>query len=209
MILNLSLDDLLVTDRAASANDLSFLFEDDTPIAFILSQGLQGQLSARVRSQDVIYAAPERVQHKGDVSYLLDQEALFVQLCEAKKYGCQRLVVLLMHADKFPQHEAMVAAFAQQLEFTAVYLGQQLSQTLLQPWQQVEQEFAVMFERYHQHTHNTDQHWLFLEPANVQLKTTKPLLVSCYLLRQRQQLETLAAGSSIKVEAGDVLICTT
>ena len=209
MTLNLSLDDLLVTASSTAAAALSFLFADDSPIAFMLSKGLHGQLSTLVRPQDIIYEAPERRQSNGELSYALDQEALFVQLAEARKYGCQRLVVLLMHADKFPQHETIVAALAQPLGFTALYLSEQLSAALLQPWQQVEQKHAVLFDKYHQHALNTDHHWLFLQPANVQLKTTKPLLVSCYRLRQRQQqLETLPAGASIKFAVGDVLICT-
>lgn len=209
MIQHLTLDHLLVTDPDAGGADLSYLFAEESGIVFVLSKGLHGQLSSRVRNQDIIYEAPERVLSNGELIYALDQEALFVQLVAAKELGCQRLVVLLMHADQHALHESIVAALAQPLEFSAVLLSQHLPPELLQPWQQVEQNHKVRLDLYHQHAQSIDQHWYFLQPTRMNLSSTKSLVFACYLLRQNEALSELTSNSLVNVEAGDLLLVQT
>ncbi|MAS26220.1 MAG: 5-oxoprolinase, partial [Oceanospirillaceae bacterium] len=60
-----------------------------------------------------VYEVPERILADGGIDYALDEEALLVQLLEARNAGFNSIAVVLIHAYKYPQHEQRIAELAQ------------------------------------------------------------------------------------------------
>ena len=74
-----------------------------------------------------VYEVPERVLADGTVDYPLDEEALAVQLLEARALGYDSVAVVLMHGYKYPQHEQRIGELAAQLGFTQISLSHRIS----------------------------------------------------------------------------------
>ena len=74
-----------------------------------------------------VYEVPERILADGTIDYELDEEALVVQLLEARSLGFDCVAVVLMHAYRFPQHEQRVGELAQQLGFKQISLSHRIS----------------------------------------------------------------------------------
>ena len=74
-----------------------------------------------------VYEVPERILADGGIDYALDEEALLVQLLEARNAGFNSIAVVLIHAYKYPQHEQRIAELAQQLGFKQISLSSQTS----------------------------------------------------------------------------------
>ena len=66
---------------------------------------------------------PARQDAQGAEFYPFDEEALYVQLYEARQQGATRIVVSLLHAYHHPAVENRVRAIAQHLGFEEVLLG--------------------------------------------------------------------------------------
>ncbi|WP_430460042.1 hydantoinase B/oxoprolinase family protein [Thalassolituus sp. LLYu03] len=74
-----------------------------------------------------VYEVPERILADGTVDYPLDEEAVVVQLLEARSLGYDVIAVVLMHAYKYPQHEQRIGELAAQLGFKQISLSHKIS----------------------------------------------------------------------------------
>lgn len=126
-----------------------------------VSQGLAG-LGAALDYQ-ALYEVPERLRADGQVHYPLDEEALVVQLLEAKALGAQTIDLALMHSVAYPRHAQVVQQLAQQMGLK-VRLQTQLCLAL----QTVEANFPVLVARYHRSATQQECHWLALDTLAAQ-----------------------------------------
>lgn len=74
-----------------------------------------------------VYEIPERILADGRIDYPLDEEAVVVQLLEARALGYDSIAVVLMHAYKYPQHEQRIGDIAAQLGFQQISLSHRIS----------------------------------------------------------------------------------
>lgn len=70
------------------------------------------------------YAAAERMLFNGTVAHALDMEATLIQLLEARGQGAVTLLVLLMHAQKYPSHTQQIQELALELGFEQILSAQ-------------------------------------------------------------------------------------
>ncbi|QQD23486.1 5-oxoprolinase [Venatoribacter cucullus] len=107
-----------------------------------ITKGLRDQLAIGYQTRPDIFALftkqpaplyeqvveiPERVLADGTVGYPLDEEAVLVQLLEARRHGFDSIAVVLMHSWQYPQHEQRIGAIAAGLGFTQISLSHRIS----------------------------------------------------------------------------------
>lgn len=105
---------------------------NDHSVALVVSQGLRdllyfpyGESIAPNLSPESTYALPERVLADEQIDLPLDSEGVQLQLREAVELGCKKLIVVLMHSLRYPQHEQAVASFAEKFGFEQIILSHQ------------------------------------------------------------------------------------
>ncbi|TVQ41885.1 MAG: 5-oxoprolinase [Wenzhouxiangella sp.] len=69
----------------------------------------------------------ERVSADGDVLQAPDRDLVHDQLAALKERGLDALAVILLHADRYPEHEQVVGKIAHELGFAQVSLSHQVS----------------------------------------------------------------------------------
>ncbi|MAQ99005.1 MAG: 5-oxoprolinase [Oceanospirillaceae bacterium] len=108
----------------------------------LISKGLRDQLQIGYQTRpdifavqidlpqplyDLVYEVPERILADGRIDYPLDEEAVVVQLHEARELGFTAVAVALMHASRFPQHEQRIGELARAMGFSQISLSHEVS----------------------------------------------------------------------------------
>src|SRR5690606_19383205 len=107
-----------------------------------ITKGLRDQLAIGYQTRPDIFALftkqpaplyeqvaeiPERVLADGCIDYPLDEEAVLVQLLEARRHGFDSIAVVLMHSWQYPQHEQRIGSIDDSLGFTQISLSHRIS----------------------------------------------------------------------------------
>ncbi|MDX2142114.1 MAG: hydantoinase B/oxoprolinase family protein [Rhodospirillaceae bacterium] len=91
------------------------------PRLFDLNIKLPSMLYSRVAE------IPERVSAIGDVTIELDRDAARAALTQLRADGLQSIAIVLMHADRFPDHEKILVQIARDVGFTQISASHQVS----------------------------------------------------------------------------------
>lgn len=207
-------------------NNYTALFVSKKMTAEVSLAGLKLELTS-------IYAAPERISAQGEVIMALDEESTFVQLSEARQAGVQRLLVVLMHAPQFPQHELRLQQIARYLEFEEIILshdlaglnswqrmahllGQELpaaevvaGECFFQHWlaepEWIEQHYSLLVQASEQSKQGKHRHFQALAPQTLAVSEFANTL-ELMVLRQQGYLERVSAEQPVSLASGDQLL---
>ncbi|MGE3729510.1 MAG: hydantoinase B/oxoprolinase family protein [Lysobacterales bacterium] len=72
----------------------------------------------------------ERLTAEGEVLRAIDTPAVRAALVEAFDRGLRAIAIVLMHADRFPDHEAQLAAIAREVGFTQISLSHDMARLI-------------------------------------------------------------------------------
>lgn len=207
-------------------NNHTALFVSKKMTAEVSLAGLKPELTR-------IYAAPERISAQGEVIMALDEESTFVQLSEARQAGVERLLVMLMHAPQFPQHELRLQQIARYLEFEEIILSHDLAglnswqrmahllgkelpaaqvvagECFFQHWlaepEWIEQHYSLLVQVSEQSKQGRQRHFQALVPQTLAVSELANAL-ELMVLRQHGYLERVSAEQPVSLASGDQLL---
>lgn len=86
----------------------------------VTSFGMAGSCGSSVPASTLILELPERLLADGSIDRQMDVMCVRLQLAEARRLGCEQLLIASMHTDLYPQHLKALHMLAKELGFAEV-----------------------------------------------------------------------------------------